>query len=101
MIKAGEVSFIKTTGEAVFVLNVATPEPKNCPSLFDTVVTVRRPVMGQNGVRHLEDRFYLEELETLDEQRKRFIAEREEVMKKYGPKTEELNANPDTGFGIN
>lgn len=93
MIKPNEVAFIKTTGEAVFVLSLCEDTP---------CAAVRRPVAGQDGIRHEREQFFLAELETLDEQRKRFMAEREEVMKKYGPsKDAETAAAPNPGFDIN
>lgn len=87
MIKQGEVAFIKTTGEAVYVLDLVDPSPKFGDK--ELTVVVRRPVMGQDGVRHVTDTFYLGELETSSEQKARFQAEREELLNKYGPKTSE------------
>lgn len=82
MIKVGEVAFIKTTSEAVFVLNEATNNRPSTPS-FKTTVLVRRPTAGQDGIVHKEEIFYTEELETLDEQRKRFMSERKDVIEKF------------------
>jgi len=94
MIKQGEVVFVKTTGEAVFVLRFGPDDPD--------LVTVRRPVAGQDGIRHEKSQFFSEELESLEDQRKRFMAEREEIVKKYGPKTDELSSlTPDPRFSEN
>lgn len=89
MISQGEVAFVKTTGEPVYVLTFAP---------VDDFVDVRRPVTTQEGIKHLVDRFHLGELESLEDQRKRFQAEREEVLKKYGPKTD---APEDSGVAFN
>lgn len=53
-IKAGEVAFIKTTEEPVFVMEIVAEDE----------VTVRRPVAGQDGIRHELDLFSIAELET-------------------------------------
>ena len=90
MIKAGEVAFLKTTGEAVFVL-----------AITDEGVSVRRPVYAQNfGNQHNIEVFTLPEFETQDEQQARFIAERQKVMTQFGPKTEQPTT-PDHGFSTN
>ena len=82
-IKAGEVAFLKTTGEAVYVLAV---EPVNEPGAV--LVEVRRPIAGQNGIAHATDCFFIGELESLDDQQARFMSERRKVMDKFGPKTD-------------
>jgi hypothetical protein len=99
MIKQGDVAFIKTTGEAVYVLEFHDPAPKFGDK--DLAVSVRRPVAGQDGVRHVIDEFQFGELESLDEQRKRFMSEREEVLKKYGPIAGEQEASANNRFGDN
>lgn len=88
-IKAQEVAFIKTTGEAVMVLSYPNSNNK---------ATVRRPIQGNNGIFHKTEEFNYFELETLDEQRKRYLGEREELMRKYAPKSDESPATPDNGF---
>jgi hypothetical protein len=99
MIKQGEVAFLKTTGEAVFVRSFRDPSPKLGDK--DLVVEVRRPVMGQDGVRHVVEEFQLAELESLDEQRAKFMAERHQLVEKYGPKAESLPTDTDPRFGTN
>lgn len=84
MIKQGDVAFVKTTGEAVYVMDFTDPSPKIGDK--DLQVQVRRPVAGQDGIRHQTEYFQLGELETQDEQRKRFMADREEMLAKYAPK---------------
>ena len=90
MIKQDEVAFIKTTGEAVYILDLNAGE----------YVQVRRPIMGQNGVQHQIDTFRPNELETRDEQRAQLLADREE-MRKYVPKYNPAPAPSDTGFSTN
>jgi hypothetical protein len=91
-IKNNDVAFLKTTGEIVFVLE--DPE--------DGKVGVRRPVSGQDGIRHIVEVFRVTELETQDEQRARFMAERKAVMEKYGPKTRDEQSDfADLRFGVN
>jgi hypothetical protein len=93
VIKQGEVAFIKTTGEAVFVLEIDSESPY-------CLVNVRRPVAGQDGIEHRVSEFRLAELETIEEQQARFMSERQKVMDKYGPKTEQ-SPSQDAGFPIN
>lgn len=83
MIQVGDVAFLKTTGEAVFV-KAKVAEIEGYDDL-GMQYEVRRPLAGQMGITHATEYFYLAELESLDEQRARFVAERQEVMKKYGP----------------
>jgi hypothetical protein len=90
-VKSGEVAFLKTTGEAVFVLGYATDL---------TYVDVRRPIAGQNGITHVCERFRVEELESLEDQQTRFMSERQKVMDKFGPKAEQ-SPSQDAGFPIN
>lgn len=99
MIKENEVAFLKTTGEAVFVFALRDPSPK----LGDKglIADVRRPVAGQDGIKHVEETFWLAELESLDEQRARYMAESAKVLQKYGPKTSELPTTGDLGFSEN
>lgn len=97
MIKAGEVAFLKTTGEAVFVLTIN--EVLGEGNLGNTVA-VRRPIVGQNGIEHDENVFFIGELESLDDQQTRFMAERKAVVEKYGPKNEAVTL-ADNGFGAN
>jgi hypothetical protein len=92
MIKQGEVAFLKTTGEAVFVLDL--------PQAGE--VTVRRPNPSQNGLFHMVEKFTCAELQTLDEQRAQFAAENSKLMEKYGPKVEGLpSVDSNNGFSSN
>lgn len=99
MIKEKEVAFLKTTGEAVFVLAINDPAPKLGDKDLD--VAVRRPISGQNGIRHEVEKFHLAELESFEDQKARFMTEREEMLKKYGPKTDQLASDSNLGFGSN
>ena len=85
MVKEREVAFLKTTGEAIFTLRFQDPSPKIGDKTLQ--VWVRRPKAGQNGIEHVEEIYFVDELESYDEQRKRFKAEREELINQYGPKT--------------
>lgn len=78
--KRGDLAFIRTTGEQVTVLTPAESLSESA------VVQVRRPVAGQNGIDHIVNEFFLFELESLDEQRKRFLAERQDIYEKFAPK---------------
>jgi hypothetical protein len=56
----GNVAAIKVTGERVFVLSTGN-------NGLDTVYTVRRPVVGPNGIQHIVENFTPDELEAPDE----------------------------------
>lgn len=73
-IKVATVAFLKTTEEPVFVLALGKKEDVN-EGLSGDVATVRRPVVGEQGVSHKIEVFYTEELESLEDKRKRNIAE--------------------------
>ena len=62
-IKAGEIVFIKTTEEPVYVLAVD-----------ETSAAVRRPIQTQNGIKHVEETWALSELETSSESDARLAA---------------------------
>jgi hypothetical protein len=91
MIKQGDIAFVKTTGECIFVLSTTD----------DGSALVRRPVAGQDGITHVKDGFLLAELETVDEQRARFMAEQKNLMEKYGPKAPPAPGSEDFGPVIN
>lgn len=78
MIKVGEVAFLKTTDEPVFVLEINDAGEQG---FFPQVATVRRPVQGDSGVHHDSENFYAIELESLEEKKARFKAERDEFRK--------------------
>lgn len=61
---------VRTTGERVFVLS--EDEDKNTGK---TIVTVRRPVVGKNGLYHNIETFRVDELETIGESLDRDMAE--------------------------
>jgi hypothetical protein len=72
-IKQGDIVSIKTTGEYVFVLT----NPK-LGSEFDgnyEQVYIRRPKLTQNGIEHIESRFRVDELETIEEHTEREVKE--------------------------
>jgi hypothetical protein len=84
-IKENDVAFIRTTGEAIFILSFLPEEG---------TVDVRRPIAGQEGIKHVVETFRVQELESLDEQRERFLAERKQVYEKFGPKQEQDSFSP-------
>ena len=96
MIKVGEVAFVKTTGEAVLIMGLGIGDFPDLGPLF----VAKRPVAGQNGIEHKMESFYAAELESLEEQQARFVAERQKVMDKYGPKGDAPGVE-DAGFPIN
>jgi hypothetical protein len=61
--KFGEQLYVRTTDEPTIVLRQ-----------FKHVTLVRRPVMGQNGIRYKFGWFFNTELETLEEQTQRALA---------------------------
>jgi hypothetical protein len=87
---------VKTTGERVFVLK--TEEDKNT---FNTIVTVRRPIVGKNGLYHSIEQFRVDELETVNESLDRDLAEmilkgekQAEALKKARKEAEANDAVP-------
>jgi hypothetical protein len=87
MIKQGDVAYLKTTGEAVYVLVY----PGGV-----TDVSVRRPVMGQNGIHHDVEQFTIGELETRDEVKVRMQQENDELYQRFAP-----SKIPDSPAAIN
>ena len=73
MIEAGQIVFVKTISEPVFVVRII--EATSGIPAFPLVADVRRPVMTENGILHQMDTFWLQELETLEEQRARIQKE--------------------------
>jgi len=65
-IKAGEIAYVKVTGERVFVLDIQTPQANSRFLHLGEVADVRRPVMTENGVQHFREDFFLKELTTED-----------------------------------
>jgi len=91
-IRARDIAFIKTTGETVFVLEYPTSTGK---------VSVRRPVASQDGINHNTEVFDYDELETKEEQNKRFLSEREEILAKYVTSANQAATSSDNGFSSN
>lgn len=87
-IKANEVAYLKTTGEPVFVLEI----------MPEGMVDVRRPSQGQNGIDHHVETFRNTELETLEEQRSKFMSEKMNILEKYGPKAAAAPGSEDFGL---
>jgi hypothetical protein len=90
MVKVGDTAILKVSNEEVFVLEIipqmvpANMEIKGTVSPLGNQVTVRRPIMGQDGVKHLIETFFMTELETRDERMTRELAERDMLRKKMG-----------------
>jgi hypothetical protein len=100
MVNIGQTAYLVTSGEAVFVLDVqpktdAQKEVLGIPeALSGTIATVRRPVMGQNGVTHLLETYYVEELETEDDRQGRELENR----KKFNERIRALQAEEEKEF---
>jgi hypothetical protein len=85
-IKAGQVALIRTTEEPVFVLEVVVGKTiPDAPELEQVIARVRRPVQGEEGVRHLVETFYVQELETQEDKHTRQISEMEELKARFKP----------------
>lgn len=119
-IKAGTVAFMKTTGEPVFVLAITdTPHivftgyeldkkgaldykrPKNTEVSPVTVYVRRANHSNEGGTYHGTETYTLQELETQEEQKRRFIAEREELRAHFAGQNGQAPAIADLGFGQN
>jgi hypothetical protein len=83
-IKSGDVAFIQTSQEPVFVLNIGPGTSlQQYPQLTGTVATVRRPSEGEQGIRHSIEYFAIEELESLASRQVRQIKEMEEMQNAF------------------
>ncbi len=87
--KPGDLVLIKTTEEPVIVLAVRTFTEEEAAKLaaYDTgnmpsrtMLTVRRPVAGQDGISHQIDTFYLEEVEFPTDRSKRLREEYSQMV---------------------
>lgn len=83
-IKAGQVALLRTTEEPVFVLRV-DEDKEECAILSKVLATVRRPIQGEQGVRHSIEQFHIEELETQEDKHTRQISEMEELKARFKP----------------
>ena len=103
MIKAGEVVFVKISGEPVFTKRTGLTSP-NIPAKdfghLGNLVEVSRALAGRDGIEYTTDSFFESELESLDDQQARFMSERQKVIDKFGPKAEQ-SPSQDAGFPIN
>lgn len=68
----GMLVVMKTTDEPCFVLSVAKVQGS---VLSGETVTVRRPVISQNGLAYTTETFHVEELDTKEDRRSRQIKE--------------------------
>lgn len=97
----GDILCLKTTGELCFILRVYEAEGQR------TTVDVRRPVMGREGITHMTDSFFAEELETAEQHlrheanemvlkldiQQEIMAKREEEASKVSEKEPNLQVN--------
>jgi hypothetical protein len=88
MVKVGDTAILKCSNEEVFVLSI---DPQMVPkgvqvgdNPLGNQITVRRPVLTQDGVKHVVEQFFAVELETRDERMTRELAERDMLRKKMG-----------------
>jgi len=72
-IRAGDIVYIKTTGEEVWVLRIHEDNSMFPPhaGLEPYVATVRRPILTREGVQHKWEDFLVDELETAAERSER------------------------------
>ena len=84
-IKPGTVALLKSSQEPVFVLELVQGD---AGILSNVQAVVRRPVEGNAGISHMIERFYIEELETLEERHTRQIAEMEEMKARFSPRSD-------------
>lgn len=75
--KPGDLVLIKTTEEPVIVLEAIelTGQKYKYPLPSKILLSVRRPVAGQNGIFYQVDTFYLEEVEFPNDRNSRLRAE--------------------------
>ena len=89
-IKIGHVVYIKTTGQAVFVLSIdEAVGPHWYSELSGFMATVRRPTIDDKGfISYVIDTFCVEELESLEDKNK-------EQVKKLAAMKAELGIHDD------
>jgi hypothetical protein len=89
----GTTVYLKTSGEAVFVLAKQTlPAYANSfPELGSDLFTVRRPITGQNGISHVTEFYYPQELETTEEILDRRMAEQKSFEARLEAARKEAN----------
>lgn len=80
-IEPGKVAYVKTTQEPVFVVSTYRAESdasltEPVPELSNQIARVRRPLLGRDGVKHEFAEFFVEELESEEDNAQRRINER-------------------------
>lgn len=102
MVEVGKTAYMRTSNEGVYVLGTKELEPNanSFPQCGSTVAAVRRPVAGENGLYHVVEYYYLDELVTLeqleaerDEQQRRFNERVNKARKEAGLDEPTLEAN--------
>ena len=77
MIRVGEVAFLKTTGEPVFVLDIIKDGEgyhPTAPKLGGQLAMVRYAMVAKDAINHTIKYFYVEELESFDEVQEKRLA---------------------------
>ena len=90
----GTTAFIKTSNEEVFILGLSGNHKAGIPvntiddKLFSgTTAIVRRPVITDDGVKHILDYFLVEELETVEDK----VRRQKEMDERVRKTLDELN----------
>lgn len=90
MIKPGDVVTVKTTDEPVFVMKVNMGEVNpELPEFSGVTVTVKRPLLTQNGVDYKIHDLLLEELTTYEERSAKKAEELEAIKRQFMPSGED------------
>lgn len=94
LFKNGEVAYVRTTEEPVFVISIEGASAEK-----PTIVTVRRPVKDESGVRHVVDYFFADEIcvydELLEQTASRAVSDRTMELK-VRQKMNEMETQPAT-----
>lgn len=86
-IEVGDVVYVRTTDEPVFVVSIDTdaelPGQVDTQKFSGTIVTARRPVLTEQGIRHDFDQFLIEELESRSDKEQRVFSEMEGLRAQF------------------
>lgn len=94
-LKIGQTAFLKVTQEPIFLLDIQDGNPtQRFPGLSGKVAVVRRPTVGENGVRHEVEFFTVEEVETLEESQNRNVSEMEEMKARFKNNAKDPDQHP-------
>jgi len=82
--------FIKITEEPVYVLDIREGmAAQKFPQLSGQVAVVRRPIAGEQGVRHDIDFFTVEEIESVEDNQNRKVSEMSELKARFNAQAEQ------------